>query len=287
MLGTHYTEADYVAMQAELGLNGTFLEQLGRFMYQVFIKFDFGVSFMTRLPVVDELVRRSSKTLVLAFSVIIMELVLGIPLGMAAAKNRGKWVDQLCMTIAIIGVSVPAFWLGLQLIVVFSLKLKWLPSYGITSWSGWILPIFVNSLNGIARMARQSRSSMLDVIRSDYVITGRAKGLPERTLLARYALPNALIPLIQTAGNSFGTSLGGTVIIENIFSIAGIGNYLVAGIGNRDYAVVRGTVIVLSIAFCLVMLLVDIAFAFVDPRIKAQYKTRGKKFGWKRRAARV
>ena len=121
-------------------------------------------------------------------------------------------------------------------------------------------------------MARQARSSMLEVIRSDYVTTARAKGLPERTILFRYALPNALIPLVQTAGQSFGTSLGGTVIIENVFSIPGVGQYMVNAIVTRDYAVIRSAVVVLAIVFSLVMLLVDIAFGFIDPRIKAQYE---------------
>lgn len=158
------------------------------------------------------------------------------------------------------------------MILLFSLSLGLLPSYGITHWTGWILPVFVNALRGIAQMARQSRSSMLEVIHADFITTSRATGLSERVLTFRYALPDALIPVIQTLGNSFGLSLGGTVIIENLFSLPGIGQYMVKAISGRDYAVVRSTTVVLAIVFSLVMLIVDISFGFVDPKIKAQYE---------------
>lgn len=272
IVGATASAEDILAMREKLGLTDPFFVQLGKYMYNVFLRFNLGTSYVTGLPIIDELALRFPKTLLLAFSAIVLEMVVGIPLGMVAAVHRGKWLDNLCMVLALIGVSVPSFWFGLQLILLFSQKLHLLPAYGITSWTGWILPIFVNSLRGIAQMARQARSSMLEVIRSDYITTARAKGISERAILFRYALPNALIPLIQTTGNSFGMSLGGTVVIENVFSIPGIGQYMVQAIGGRDYAIIRSTVVVLSIAFCLVMLIVDVAFAFVDPRIKAQYE---------------
>ncbi|MGM9606414.1 MAG: ABC transporter permease [Oscillospiraceae bacterium] len=276
IVGATASAEDILAMREKLGLTDPFFVQLGKYMYNVFLRFDLGTSYVTGLPIINELALRFPKTLILAFSAIVLEMVIGIPLGMIAAVHRGKWLDNLCMVIALIGVSVPSFWFGLQLILLFSQKLHLLPAYGITSWTGWILPIFVNSLRGIAQMARQARSSMLEVIRSDYITTARAKGISEKAILFRYALPNALIPLIQTTGNSFGMSLGGTVVIENVFSIPGIGQYMVQAIGGRDYAIIRSTVVVLSVAFCLVMLIVDVAFAFVDPRIKAQYEGAGK-----------
>lgn len=272
ILGATASAQDLFEFREKLGLNDPFFVQLGTFMYEMFLRFDLGEAYLTGVPVVTELAQRFPVTLVLAFSAIILELVVGIPLGMIAAVHRGKWLDNLCMVLALIGVSVPSFWFGLQLLLIFAQKLHVLPAYGIEHWTGWILPIFVNSLRGIAQMARQARSSMLEVIRSDYIVTARAKGLSERTILFRYALPNALIPLIQTAGNSFGMSLGGTVVIENVFSLPGIGQYMVSAISGREYAIIRSTVVVLSIAFCLVMLLVDLCFAFVDPRIKAQYE---------------
>ena len=280
ILGAGATAEDIASLRAKMGLDDPYIVQLGRFMYQTFIRFDFGESYASGVPIVNELMIRFPQTLKLAVAAILLEMIVGIPLGMAAAKYRGGIVDQICMLIALIGVSAPAFWIGLGLMMLFTLKLGWLPSFGITSWKAWILPMIVVSLRGIAQMARQTRSSMLEVINSDYIVTGRAKGLSERTLLFRYALPNALIPVIQTMGNSFGQSLGGTVVIENVFSINGIGQYLVSAITTRDYAVIRGTVVVLSIAFCIVMLLVDVAFGFVDPRIKAQYANSSSKSKW-------
>lgn len=291
LLGTTATPEDIYALRERWGLNDPFFVQLGNYLYKTFIQFDLGFSYVTNLPIIDEMALRFPYTLVLAVSAIILELVIGIPLGMVAAVHRGKWLDNLCMVLALIGVSVPSFWFGLQLLLIFAQKLHVLPAYGVEHWTGWILPIFVNSLRGIAQMARQARSSMLEVIRSDYIVTARAKGLSERTILFRYALPNALIPLIQTAGNSFGTSLGGTVVIENVFSLPGVGQYMVSAISGREYAIIRSTVVVLSIAFCLVMLLVDLCFAFVDPRIKAQYegasKARRKKAAMKKKGVQV
>lgn len=283
ILGTGASADEVEALRDQMGLNSPYIVQLGSFMYQTFIKLDLGTSYINGVSIASELASRFSVTLVLALSAMLIEIVIGMPLGILAATHRNGWVDQLCMLIALIGISVPSFWIGLQLLIIFSLKLGWLPAFGVSSWKGWILPIFVNSLRGLATMARQSRSSMLEVIRSDYISTARAKGLSERRILYRYALPNSLIPLIQTLGSSFGQSLGGTVIIENVFSIPGIGQFLVSAITNRDYAVIRSTVIVLSIAFSIAMLLVDVAFGFVDPRIKAQYQGRNKKIQWKRR----
>lgn len=283
MLGPGATAEQIFDLREKLGLNDSYIIQLGKFMYKTFVQFDLGTSYTSGIPIATELLKRFPNTLILAFSAIILEVVVGLPLGIAAAKHRGKFIDQLCMVIALIGVSAPAFWIGLQLMILFTLKLGWLPSYGVTSWQGWILPIFANALRGIAQMARQSRSSMLEVIHSDYITTARAQGLPERTLTTRYALPNALIPLIQTVGNSFGTCLGGTIIIESVFSLPGIGQYMVEAISVLDYPVIRSTVVLLAIAFSLVMLFVDVAFGFADPRIKAQYEGKSKRARWLRR----
>jgi peptide/nickel transport system permease protein len=277
LLGATASAEDILAMREKLGLADPYLVQLGKFLYKTFLHFDLGNSYVSGVAITKELALRFPKTLLLAGSAIVLELVVGIPLGMAAATHRGKWLDNLCMVLALIGVSVPAFWIGLQLLLVFAQKLQWVPAYGVVPWTGWILPIIVNSLRGVAQMARQARSSMLEVIHSDYVVTARSKGLSERTILFRYVLPNALIPLIQVCGDSFGSSLGGTVVIENVFSIPGIGQYMVQAIGGRDYAIIRSTVVVLSICFSIVMLLVDLCFAFVDPRIKAQYEGQSKR----------
>ena len=164
-----------------------------------------------------------------------------------------------------------------MLVLLFALKLHWLPSSGDKGAKYYILPIVANALGGIAGIARLTRSSMLEVIRADYVTTARAKGVAERNVIWHHALPNALIPIITICGGRFGGQLGGTVVIETVFGIAGIGNYLIDGINNRDYTAVQGSVLYIAFTFSVVMLLVDLIYAYVDPRIKAQYEGQSKK----------
>jgi peptide/nickel transport system permease protein len=277
ILGNSAKKAEIDNLRATMGLDQPFFVQLGKFLYQLFFKFDLGKSYITKVDVWDEITVRLPITFTFAISAMVISVLAGIPLGIMAATHQNHFADSLCMTLALIGVCIPGFWLGLEMILLFALKLRLLPAFGIDSWQGWILPILVNSIGGIAMQARQTRSSMLEVIRSDFVVTARAKGLAEKTILYKYVLPNGLIPIIQTMGNNLGVSLGGTIIIENVFSISGIGMYMTNAVASRDYAVIRGSVVVLALMFSLVMLLVDLMFAFVDPRIKAQYENQGKK----------
>ena len=180
----------------------------------------------------------------------------------------------------ILGISLPQFWVALMLVMLFSLKLHWLPAFGYGGIQYLILPVVSLALNGISTIARLTRTSMLEVIRSDYVVTATAKGLSRRRVIFVHALPNSIIPVIQSLGTSFGGCLGGAVVIENIFSISGMGAYLTVGINNLDYPVIRSCVVVLALSFAVVMILVDLVFAFIDPRIKAQYSAQG---GRKRR----
>lgn len=280
ILGSGAKEADLEILRAKMGLDQPYLVQLGNFMYQTFIKFDLGESYMTGKAVWSEIATRLPLTFRLAVSAMIIEIVVGIPLGVTAATHQNGLGDRLCMLFALVGISVPSFWLAMELMLLFCLKLGWLPAYGITTWKSWILPVICTCLGSVATMARQCRSSMLEVIRADYIDTARAKGLSERTILYKYALTNGLIPIIQTLGNGFAGSLGGAIVIENVFSIPGMGQYITNSISSRDYAAIRGCVVVLAITFSLIMLLVDLAFAFIDPRIKAQYS------GGKKRRAR-
>lgn len=277
ILGAGAKDSEIEALRETMGLNEPYLVQLGSFMYQTFIKFDLGNSYMTGKSVWSEISMRFPITFVLSLAAMAVEILVGIPLGITAATHQNGWGDRLCMIFALIGISIPSFWLAMELMLLFCLKLGWLPSYGIDSWKSWILPVICTCLGSVATMARQSRSSMLEVIRADYIDTARAKGLGERTILYKYALSNGMIPIIQTLGNGFASSLGGAIVIENVFSIPGMGSYMTSSISSRDYAAIRGCVIVLSIAFSLIMLVVDLAFAFIDPRIKAQYSGGGKK----------
>lgn len=176
-----------------------------------------------------------------------------------------------------LGVSIPHFWLALMLVLFFTVKLNLLPAYGVGGWQYWVMPIIASGLGGIATMARQTRSSMLDVIHSDYITTARAKGLRESQIVLRHGLPNALLSIITVAGMNFGGSLGGGLILEQIFTIPGVGYYLTTGISARDYYSVMGGVLILSMAFSVIMLITDLIQAFVDPRIRGQYSGKVKR----------
>lgn len=278
ILGQSATQEQIASLRKSMGLDDPFIVQLGRFLKETFLEFDLGSSYINKVPVVDSLIKRFPQTAIIALVSCFLQVAIGIPLGVTAAVHHNKWQDRLSVVIAMIGISIPSFWLASMLILLFAFKLRWLPAYGIDSWVSYILPCICAALAGIATEVRYTRTYMLEQIRSDYVVTARAKGMSERVIRYRHALPNTLIPLITGIGGSLGSAFGGTVIIENVFSIPGIGQYIVKAIGNRDYPVVRGSVIVLSVLFSLIMLFVDIAYSFIDPRIKSQY-TAGKKKG--------
>jgi ABC-type dipeptide/oligopeptide/nickel transport system permease component len=271
LLGAEPTPAQIEAKRQAMGLNDPYLVRLGRYVEGIVLHFDFGKSWIYNTPVTSELLQRFPRTLTIAVICMLMQILIGTPLGIIAAVNRNGWGDRISMFIAMFGISMPNFWIALMLVLLFSVKLGWLPPYGIGGLKFYILPCIANAFPGIATQARQTRSSMLEVIRSDYITTARAKGMSELRVLLRHALPNALLPVITIIGNGMGMLLAGTVVIEMIFAIPGIGWYLVGGIGNRDINVVQSSVIFLAIAFTLIMLLVDLAYAFIDPRVKARF----------------
>ena len=275
ILGSSATEEQLATLRAKLGLDKSFIQQLGLFLYNTFIKFDLGTSYISGRAITEEIMYRMPYTLLLAVLVIILSTIIGVPLGIVAAVHQDHWQDTAAIAFSLLGVSIPGFWLALMLVLAFSVKLGWLPAYGIGGFQYYILPTVSTALAGVAINARQTRSAMLDVIRADYVTTAKAKGVNEHDVIYKHALPNALIPIITVIGGSFAGSLGGTVIAESIFTIPGIGLYLTDAIAKRDYPAIRGSVVILAIFFSLIMLLVDLIYAFVDPRIKAQYSGKG------------
>jgi ABC-type dipeptide/oligopeptide/nickel transport system permease component len=279
--GQEATPAMIEAKRAELGLDDPYVVRLGHFLGDVVLHFDFGESWRTHLPVTTELMTRLPRTLTITGICILLQILVGTPLGIIAAVKRNGWPDRLSMFGAMFGISMPNFWIASMLILLFAVKLGWLPAMGLGGIVYYILPCVSNAFPGIATQARQTRSSMLDVIRSDYITTARAKGMSEMRILYRHALPNAMLPVITIVGNGIAMMLAGTVVIEKIFSIPGVGMYLVDGISNRDYNVVQSSVIFLALALALIMLLVDLTYAFIDPRVKAQFA--GKK--WRKRHA--
>ena len=272
ILGQGATAAEIASLQETMGLNRGYFPRLFEFLTDTFVHFDLGSSYISNAPIAKEIAARLPQTLILATLFMCAGLLFGVPLGIAAAVKQDSLIDRFCMILALLGASMPNFWLALLLVLLFAVRLGWLPPMGIGGIEYYILPTLSGAMGAIAVQARQSRSSMLEVIRSDYMTTARSKGVSGKNVILKHGLPNALIPVITCAGNEFGSSLGGALIIEQIFSIPGMGTYMVQAVFNRDYPVVQASAIFMAISFSLIMLLIDLMYAFVDPRIKAQYE---------------
>ena len=254
-------------IRRELGLDRPVPIQFVSFVANA-VRGDLGRSFVTRRPVSEEIARRYPRTFVLAVASVAFAIVLGLGLGVVAALRPYSIVDNLSMLVALVGVSVPGFWLALMLIYLFSVQLRWLPTLGLEGPQHLILPMVATGTYSLALLARMTRAGMIEVLGNDYVRTARAKGLGEGTVVLRHALKNALMPLVTIAGLSFGFQLGGTVITETIFSIDGIGRMIVAGILSRDMPIVQSGILVLAANFVVITLILDLLYAYVDPRIR-------------------
>lgn len=274
--GVH-TAAEIEAKREALGLNRPFMVRLGEYISNIFLHFDFGKSLIDGTDIKWELMKRFPHTAKIAFFSIILTVVVGLPLGIYTAVHANSIGDRASLLVTLLFDCMPSFWTALLLVLLFSLKLKWFPSSGSKSLIYFVLPTIANSLGGLAGFTRQVRASMLEVVRSDYVTTARSKGLMEKDVIYGHALPNALIPILTVVGMRFGSMLGGATIIEVVFSIPGIGQYLVNSINNRDYNACTGGIIFIAFTFALIMLLTDLMYAFADPRIKAQYVSANKK----------
>ncbi|MGI9043803.1 MAG: ABC transporter permease [Gemmatimonadaceae bacterium] len=228
---------------------------------------DLGNSYITQRPIAQDIRERFPKTLLLAGSAMLLASVLGITIGVLSARNPGGWFDRLGLGLAYLGISFPVYWVGLILILVFAVNLKWLPPSGYGGIEYLILPALALGSRSIAFLARVTRSSMLEVLGGDFVRTARAKGLRERVVIGRHALRNALIPIITVLGLDFGYYLTGSILTETIFSWPGIGRYVVNAIARRDLPAINGTVLFRSMVFVMVNLITDLAYAKADPRV--------------------
>lgn len=271
ILGGGALQEDVDALNRELGYDRPFFVRFFNYLYDAFIKFDFGKSYMTNQPIIKTLLSKAPISISIALNAIICAAFLGIPIGVLSAVKQYSLLDVIPTSISIFLASVPGFWLGLMLMLFFSLKLGWFPTSGIVTWKGYILPMFALGLPYAAQQMRFTRSSMLETIRQDYIRTARAKGAKERTVIWKHAMKNALMPVVTIMGVNFGALLGGAVVTETLFNIPGLGLYIVNGIKQKDLPVVLGGTIVLGIIFSFVMLTVDLLYAFIDPRIKAKY----------------
>jgi len=267
MAGMEGTAEDVEIIRQSLGLDRPVYEQYLTFVWRS-LQGDFGRSAVTKRPVTEEIASRVWPTAELAIAALAFAIVLGLIAGVVSATRQYTIWDNLATLVALIGVSMPVFWLGLMLVLLFSVTLGWLPSSGAGTPAQLVLPALALGSASTAIIARQTRSGMLEVLRQDYVRTARAKGLTERTVLVRHALKNALIPTITVAGLQVGYLMGGAVLAETVFARPGLGRLLVDSIARRDIAVVQTTIMLLSVTFVLVNLAVDLLYVKLDPRIR-------------------
>lgn len=273
ILGDIASEADVQALREELGLTGSYLQRYWSYLSGLF-RGDLGVSYTTRLPVASEIATRLPVTLKITCLVCLFSICIGIPAGIISAIRQYSVLDNIVTVGAMIGVCMPNFWLALLLILFFSVFLGLLPASGLYSWQSYIMPVMSISAATLATVTRMTRSSMLEVIRSDYIRTARAKGQSEFKVITKHALGNALIPIITVIGFQFAVGLGGAVVNEQIFGIPGLGKMMVDAIKQRNYPMVQGGVFVIAFMYSLLNLLIDLIYAFVDPRIRSQYATK-------------
>ena len=271
MLGDNYTQEAYDEITEELGLNDPFLVRYVNYVVAL-VQGDMGVSYSTKRAVSDEIFSRFPATVRLAGAAIFLAVVFGIPLGVISATKQYSFFDSGSMFVALVGVSMPNFWLGIMLILLFAANLGWLPASGDKGFLALILPAVTLSANSLATITRMTRSSMLETIRMDYIRTARAKGLRESRVIIHHALRNAMIPVITSVGLQFGFALSGAVLVETVFSWPGIGRLLVDTIKLKDTPVVLGVVVVMAASFTVINLVIDILYACFDPRIRTQYK---------------
>ena len=283
-LGDNATPEAVEAYRIEMGINGSYWEQLGRVLLGL-VQGDLGTSFRSRTPVLDELLVRFSVTFNISAWSIVLGIILGIFFGIVAALKQNTILDSLCTGCALFGISMPMFWQGLMLILIFSVGLGWLPASGYgNSWTQMIMPVVALGVNSSATIMRTTRSSMLEVMRQDYVRTAKAKGQTYWMVILRHALKNAMIPIVTVIGLQLGVLLAGSIVTEVIFSINGVGKYLVDSMNARDYAAVRGCVLLIAFVSAILNLIVDIIYTFIDPRMKTMYESaKGGFFRFKKR----
>ena len=275
ILGDRATPEDIARLREQLGLNDPLPVQFVRWFSNV-LRLDFGESIFLGEPVTQALLDRVQPTVLLTVYALSIQVIIGIPAGILAAVRHNSPLDRVLTVMAISGSAVPTFFLGILLILIFAVRLRWLPSGGYVPFvedpaahlKAMLLPAFALGFSAAGLLARLVRSSMLDVLREDYVRTAFAKGLPEQLVIVRHALRNALIPALTVIGISIGALLGGAVVTETVFTIPGLGRLVVQSIARRDYPVIQGAIIAIAMTYVLVNLIVDVLYVYIDPRVR-------------------
>ena len=271
ILGDAANEESIALLREELGLNDPFFVRFFRYVFDA-LHGDFGRSYSTNVPVMEEIAVRFPVTLKLAVFGILLSLVVGIPIGIISAVRQYSLLDYSTMLFTLILTSMPGFWLGMLLLMLFSLKLGWFPATGAVGWISFVLPTITVASRSMANIARMTRTTMLEVLGQDYVRTARAKGANEKRVIFKHSLKNALIPVITVAGTNFGSLMGGAVLIETVFAMPGLGTLLVNGVRSQNTPIVMACVLVIAISFSLINLIVDLLYTWLDPRLKSQLK---------------
>ena len=270
ILGAEATEEAVQMLNERLGVNRPFFVRYFSYLGNL-LKGDMGNSYRTSQPVFNDIKSRIGISFMIALDSIVLAVIVGVPLGILSAVKQYSFIDTVSTVFAMLVAAIPAFWSAMMLVLVFSLKLGWLPSSGVSSWKNFILPMISLAIPYTGTMLRMTRSSMLETIRADYVRTAKAKGVPERKVIFKHALQNALLPIITVIISSFGGLLGGAIITESVYSMPGLGTMIILGIRQRDTPSVMGATMTLAFMFGVIILVADLLYAFVDPRIKAKY----------------
>jgi glutathione transport system permease protein len=265
--GPDATQRDVELVRQDLGLDQPLWVQYGRFLGNA-VQGEFGRSMKTKRPVSQEIGERFMPTLYLTIVAMLWATLAGLLIGVASATKRGRWQDHAGMIVAVSGIAFPSFWLGLLMIDLFSVKLGWLPTSGYGTWQHFVMPSLTLGLGVAAVMARFTRSAFIEIAREDYVRTARAKGVPARLVVWKHTLRNALIPIITMVGLQFGFLLGGSIVVETVFSWPGLGRLLVDSVNYRDYTVIQAEILLFSLEFIIINLLVDVLYAFANPEIR-------------------
>lgn len=266
ILGEEATQEQYQELSEKFGLDKPILIQYGNYVKNL-MKGDMGRTYFRNLPVAKEIGDRYPNTFKIALIAAIISTIIGIVLGVTAALHRGKIFDSVIMVLSLVAVSTPIFFLCIILMVVFGVELRWLPVMGLTTWKHYIMPVASLSAQSIATISRTMRSSMLDVLGEDYIRTAWACGIPRHVVIYKNAIRNAMIPVVTIIGFQFGSMLTGAAITESVFSLNGMGSYMVYGVMSRDYPVIQGTILIFALVFVVVNLLTDLCYGLFDPRI--------------------
>ena len=270
ILGENVPQEEVNKLREEMGLNDPLIVQYMRYVWNA-LHGDLGNSYRTGLPVTNEIVVRYPNTIKLATGAVLIAIVLGIPIGIISAVKQYSFIDNFSMMLSMILTSMPGFWYGLMLMLLFALKLRWLPPAGSKSLKYFILPCFTLACNTFALIVRMTRSTMLEEIRQDYVRTAKAKGVKPINVTVRHSLRNALLPIVTVAGMQYGILLGGAVVIESVFSVSGLGTLIVESVKMKDTPLVLAAVMFIAVISGLVNLAVDVLYTFIDPRLKSRY----------------